>query len=93
MKTDVESDTDKTVELVGEDVDLIVIVTASCDLAKNLIFKKPGREGRKDQIFNVPQFAMNPVSKTTIIFVHAFTGCDSTSSLFFKGKRCLWELV
>lgn len=60
VETAVESVTYKTVVLVHEDVDLIVIATVSCDLIRKLIFKKPVREGRWNQIY-VAQIATNLV--------------------------------
>ncbi len=85
VKTTVESINDRTVVFVGE--------IASCDPSKKLIFKKLGREGRKDQIYSVPQIAANTILKITIMFVHAVTRCDSILALFFKGKTHLWELI
>ncbi len=60
--------------------------------SEKLIFKNLDRKGRKDRIYNVPQTVMNAVLKNTIMFVHAFTGCDSTSALFSKEKIHFWEL-
>ncbi len=72
-----------TVERVSNKIVVLVIVTASCDPSKKKIFKKPGREGKKDQIYNVPQIAMNAILKNTIMFVHAFTNS-------FRGKTHLF---
>jgi len=31
--------------------------------------------------------------KNRLLFVHAITGCDTTSSLFGKGKRTAWKML
>ena len=36
---------------------------------------------------------LNPVIFKNILFIHAWSGCDSTSAIFNKGKTALMKLI
>lgn len=78
-----------SVHVIGEDVDLLVLLTAKAREIPNVYFRKPGR-GNKEDVFYSPQsFQYNDSIAKCILFVHAFnafSGCDTTSALFNQGK-------
>lgn len=83
-----------SVFVIGEDVDLLVLLTAKARKIPNVYLRKPGR-GNKEDVFYSPQSLQysDAVAKS-ILFVHAFSGCDTTSALFNQGKiRFLKTLV
>ena len=72
------------VVVVSEDSDILYILTALASTEKENYFLKPSRNNGKQK---VPQdiFTSNCLndeysnSKDHILFLHAFTGCDTTS--------------
>jgi hypothetical protein len=79
------------VVLVGEDIDLLVILigTQSPD---NLYFFKPGR-GKVAPIVYHPQTTTETSLVEHMLFIHAISGCDSTSALFQQGKVTLKTVI
>lgn len=83
-----ESKHQRTAVIVGEDIDLLVILigrTQSYD--REIFFKKIGKGNVKTQIYSCKSFDKYPQTKKHILFLHAFSGCDTTSALFKKGKK------
>lgn len=66
------------VAVIGEDVDLIVLLMAKTPSDQNIIFK-PGRGNIKPTLFSTQGLR-------DILFLNAFTGCDTTSAAFRKSK-------
>lgn len=75
----------KTSILVGEDTDLLVLLVAHSEGNTYMLVPSKGKRIRK--VFNITllQEALGSM-KEYILFIHAFTGCDTTSSLRGKGK-------
>jgi len=84
---------DSTTVLVGEDIDLLVIAITLCDPQRALLYMKPGKGSKGTVIYNVSNLASDEILKAGIMFTHAFTGCDSTSAIFGKGKVRFWKLL
>lgn len=71
---------------IGEYVDLLVLLTAKAREIPNVYLRKSGR-GNKEDVFYSPQsFQYNDAVAKSILFVHAFSGCDTTSAFFNQGK-------
>lgn len=70
--------------IVGEDVDLLVLLTANAT-SSNVYLLKPGRGKTQQALYSVDSIN-NPIVKDNILFLHAFSGCDTTSSFFKYGK-------
>jgi len=78
--------------LVGEDTDLLVLL---------LYYAKPGNKQlyfRSDKSTATTWYDINRIVATVgknlcsqLLFVHAFTGCDSTSRIFGVGKRAIFH--
>lgn len=77
----------KNVVIVSEDIDILVILTALVDEDREIYFLKPSRGKVQQKIFSSKSLENSfPKCKEHILFLHAFTGCDTTSTFFKKGK-------
>ncbi|KAJ8892914.1 hypothetical protein PR048_005495 [Dryococelus australis] len=75
----------KTSILVGEYTDLLVLLVAHSE--GNMYMLKPSKGKRAREVFAVTQIQEVLSSmKEYMLFIHAFTGCDNTSSLHGKCK-------
>lgn len=79
-----------TATLVGEDTDLIVLLVAHSEGNTYMLIPSKGKRCRK--VFNIThlQEALGPM-KEYMLFIHAFTGCDTTSCVHVKGKSLPFE--
>jgi len=78
------ADCNEKVVIVGEDVDLLVILIGRSK-AENVYFMKPGKDKESTSIFS-PATAVGNLVAENILFLHAISGCDTTSSFFNLGK-------
>lgn len=74
--------------IVGEDIDLLVLLIARTQILDQptYIFFKRGKNNVKTKIYSTDSFNKYPHCKKNIMFLNAMTGCDPTSTLFGKGK-------
>ncbi|CAF2107409.1 unnamed protein product, partial [Rotaria magnacalcarata] len=72
----------ENVVIVGEDIiDLVVLVMALIPDDHNILFLKPSYGKKTFSSKNLQQLGLKH-----ILFIHAFTGWDTTSVAFRKGK-------
>ncbi|KAF2882146.1 hypothetical protein ILUMI_24027 [Ignelater luminosus] len=70
------------VVIVGEDVDLLVIMIGRCrGVYSNVYFLKPGK-GTVSPIIFSPDCKLDESIVNNILFLHAMGGCDTTSASF-----------
>lgn len=74
-----------SVVIVGEDVDLLVILTALASSKSSIYFMKPSKGKTDQKIYSSTSFQYPDIADH-ILFLHAFTGCDTTSTFFRQGK-------
>ncbi|GBL95470.1 hypothetical protein AVEN_34838-1 [Araneus ventricosus] len=74
------------VVVVGEDIDLLVIMAASIN-SENIFFLKPGKGKVEDALYYAATLNIAPQIRDNILFLHAFSGCDTISALFREGKK------
>lgn len=80
--------------IVGEDTDLLVVLTAlSNPDSSNIYLLKPGKGKQSDVVYSPQNYKFSTKSKDNILFLHAFSGCDSTSSFFGQGKLKLLKAL
>ena len=83
-----ESKRQKTAVIIGEDIDLLVILIGrTISHQHEIFFKKVGKGNVKTEIYSSKSFDKYPRSKKHILFLHAISGCDLTYALFRKGKK------
>ena len=74
--------------IVSEDIDVLVILAALCPHDKEVYFLKPGRGKIERSIYSSTVMLKSyPNSKNFILFLHALSGCDTTSAFFNHGKN------
>ena len=73
-----------SVIVVGEDVDLLILLTALSKLS-NMYMLKPGKGKISQQIYSTDSI-IDKTAADHILFLHAFSGCDTTCALFNQGK-------
>ena len=78
--------------VVGEDVDLLVLLTARTPIDKIIYFLKPGKAHQPTEIYSSKSLSAYPKCQNRILFLHAITGCDTTSAFFRKGKTTAFKL-
>lgn len=77
--------------IVGEDVDLLVLLTALGNSHENIYLLKPGKGKTVNRIYSSHSLQGDETVKNNIFFLHAFSGCDTTSALFNQGKMRIFN--
>jgi len=74
--------------LVGEDIDLLVLLIALTPRENNIYFLKPISGKIEKKMYSTEYIQKHNHSMINkILFYHALSGCDTTSALFQKGKK------
>ena len=82
------------IAVVGEDVDLLILMAALTPENRNITFLKPGRGKVPARHYNSSDLQSSLGSlKDYILFLHAASGCDTVSSFFGQGKHKLLRLL
>lgn len=85
-----------TVVVVGQDVDLLILIIALCPLDKDVRFLRDVQGNIKERAYSSLDIQNSEVlynCKNNILFAHAFSGCDTTSAFFGKGKAQTVKLI
>jgi len=94
VRTAIELATNNTVAVVGTDVDLLILLIQLSKQDSKLYLYKPGAGKCPDKVFSI-SFIQQHLSEasSTLLFLHAMTGCDTTSALYRQGKRKAFNLL
>ncbi|GFS30659.1 uncharacterized protein TNIN_160231 [Trichonephila inaurata madagascariensis] len=88
VETAIEESEHHKTAIIVEDIDLLVIVIGRTQSHQEEVFyKKVGKGNVKTQIYSSKSFDKYPHGKKHILFPHAYSGCDTTSEFFKKGKK------
>lgn len=92
IETALEQFNTNTTIVVGEDVELLIILTAQIPTNKIIYFLKPGKAQTPTKMYSSQ--SLNPYSKCKdhILFLHAITDCDTTSAFYQRGKTKVFKL-
>ncbi|CAH0388256.1 unnamed protein product [Bemisia tabaci] len=72
--------------IVGEDIDLLVLMIALTPALSDVLLPKPDK-GKYAALFSSNQLrTSNANLKNSIVYIHAVSGCDTTSAFRRKGK-------
>lgn len=82
---------DKKIVVVGTDVDLATLIIGLTPDHLNISMWKPRASSKQVDVIYESQ--KNKHLKHSILFAHAFTGCDTVSAIFGKGKKKLLDLI
>jgi len=81
-----------SVTIIGEDIDLLVLLTGLGQETPNVFLRKPGKGRTQEALYSAKSF--KHVSVIDHIFLlHAFTGCDTTSAIYNIGKMKLINIL
>ncbi|GBN06056.1 hypothetical protein AVEN_141318-1 [Araneus ventricosus] len=72
--------------VVAEDIDLLVIMAASTN-SENIFFLKLRRGKAEEALYFAATLNIAPHIRDNILFLPAFSDCDTTSALFMLGKK------
>lgn len=87
--TAVEQLTDhQRVTVVGQDVDLLVLLIGLAPVDREIHFIKQGVGAVATKVYSTKEY-----SDLKDIFSHAFTGCDTTSAIYKRGKRTFLNML
>ncbi|GBM19966.1 hypothetical protein AVEN_164905-1 [Araneus ventricosus] len=70
--------------VVGEGIDILLLLTGLDPMKENLYFRKCGKGRPPDMLYTTTSFTYK--FSRMILFIHAFSGCDTSSALFDHGK-------
>lgn len=87
-----ESDSSENVIVIGQDIDLLVILHELGISKNNLFFKKVGDAKTDDAIYTSNCFMYEKI-KHIVGFIHAFSGCDTTSGFYFHTKNSVASVI
>lgn len=82
------ANTGATSVLVGEDTDLLILMCALAKPDTEIKMFIPGNKSRSDKLYSSKalQSALGEMVNS-LLFIHAVTGCDTTSAPYRKGKK------
>ncbi|GBN79778.1 hypothetical protein AVEN_100264-1 [Araneus ventricosus] len=91
MKTVIETyeKIKKQVVVIGQNVDLLVLLTALTPDSMDILMLKEGKGRIKDRFYSSKDLRNSNLvieCKNSIHFLHAISGCDTTSGFYGKGK-------
>ena len=88
------ADNSRSVTVVASDTDILAMLAVRTQPEQNILIIKPGTLGKTDNIFPIQQ-VQEKISemKNVVLFLHAITGCDATSSRYGKGKKTTWTIL
>lgn len=78
------------VAVVGNDVDLLILLTALTPDLDNMRFYKAAPLNKEGKLYSTSD---HKHLKPFILFAHAFCGCDTTSALYNKGKKSIVNIL
>ncbi|KAJ8671046.1 hypothetical protein QAD02_002305 [Eretmocerus hayati] len=81
----------KNVVIVGEDIDLLVILNQQAT-DDSIFFLKPGKGNVPDRLYNSQSFKF-PELRKYVAFIHALTGSDTTSCFYNQGKEKIMKML
>ena len=89
----IESSADYCTTVIGEDTNLLILLLYHADVnSKPLYFHSSKRAGNKiiHDIISYKKILGNDIC-SNLLFLHTFTGCDSTSSIYGIGKASAFK--
>ena len=93
MKKALESAASTSTVLIGDDTDLLVLLIFHADLNSHDIFFASERKNAKNRVWNIKEVksGLGPFVCKHVLFLHAFSGCDTTSRLYGIGKGTIFK--
>jgi hypothetical protein len=77
----------KSTTLIGEDIDLLVLLLYHGKVDSREIYFRSDKENPHVYHIRALKVSLGTDVCTSLIFAHAFTGCDTTSRILCVGKK------
>ncbi|GBL73118.1 hypothetical protein AVEN_112782-1 [Araneus ventricosus] len=77
--------------LVRENIDFLVLLTVLAAMKENLYFRKCGKGRTLDALYSTTSYKYK--FSRIILYIHAFSGCHTTSASFGHGKTKFCSLL
>jgi hypothetical protein len=84
---------EEQVVIVGEDTGLTILLTAHAPSQSNNYFLKPGKGKAANLPYTTSSLKFDEHVRDNILFLHAFSGCDTTSAFFKQWKMKFLKLL
>jgi hypothetical protein len=83
----------KTTSLIGEDTDLLILLLHHMDSRKKTLYFRSDKKSKEQRVYNVNTLkeCLGQRLCSQLLFIHAFTGCDTTSTVFGMGKKTFFQ--
>ncbi|KAG1714479.1 hypothetical protein GQR58_001251 [Nymphon striatum] len=85
----------KTTALIGEDTDLLILLLHHMDSHKKTLYFRSDKKSKEQRVYNINTLkeCLGQQLCSQLLFIHAFTGCDTTSRVFGMGKKPFFQKV
>lgn len=95
VKAAVSSSRTRSTTLIGEDTDLLTLLLHHGVTGSKELYFRSDKDKGKPTVYNIRVLRSLLGDKvcTDLLFVHAFTGCDTTSRIFGVGKKSVFQKV
>ena len=95
VQTAIELSQNKDVVVVGTDTNLLILLIQLCQEDNRLYLFKHGSGTQPNKVYNIRQVqhSLTAGSCSNLFFLHAMTGCDTTSALYRQGKKKAFKLL
>ncbi|CAG2249501.1 unnamed protein product [Mytilus edulis] len=95
--TAIEKSKQHTTTVIGEDADLLILLCyPSKDTINKIYFKSEAKQNtHKIKIWDITETRrkIGPFVCNILSFIHAFSGCDTTSRIFGQGKGMVFKKI
>lgn len=79
--------------IVGQDIDLLILLTHCGYLYEEPVYFLKPKIGKQPEKYFTQHSFKHPELKNTILFIHAFAGCDTTSAFAGVGKKKIISIL
>ena len=85
----------KTTTLIGDDTDLLILLLHHMDSHKKTLYFRSDKKSKEQRLYNINTLkeCLGQQLCSQLLFIHAFTGCDTTSRVFGMGKKPFFQKV
>lgn len=81
--------------LIGEDTDLLILLLYHSKPERKCLYYRSDKSKSQIRVYNINKLKclLGNELCSLLLFVHAFTGCDTTSRIFGIGKKVLFQKI
>lgn len=76
--------TSESVAIVGEDTDLLIVLTVLALSPYHIVIMRPGKGENQNTLYFPNKFKFSDAAKNNVLFLHAFSGCDTLQTALLE---------